>query len=287
MSPFAVLGIPSNSSIEVAERAWRSLRTQHHPDKGGDEKKFKEAKAAWEQIKGGYRDGVHSSQSHNPFRAPQWEKPEPPKDTWRNFDINDLLDELKRTSTQSSHGTSTWWRKVDDRPKGDIEFVANVSIREAFLGFNVVVPSRKWSSATSSKATSSAGTVSIPPGTPHGYSANYVVSDGTVAFVTTRIDASPFRLRGFASAETLFGAGLNIGDVELDCYIDETELRAGTWIEVKDFLSTNLKVRVPAGFNPVQRLKVAGKGYAGWDHIKGAISSKRADMYLKLIPVTN
>lgn len=55
MNPFKVLGLPDNVSIADAKAAWRLLRTKLHPDHGGNEVKFKEAKDAWELIETGYR----------------------------------------------------------------------------------------------------------------------------------------------------------------------------------------------------------------------------------------
>jgi len=50
MDPYKTLGIPSTATKEEAKATYRKLANQHHPDKGGDEEKFKEIKAAWEQI---------------------------------------------------------------------------------------------------------------------------------------------------------------------------------------------------------------------------------------------
>lgn len=289
MSPFVVLGIPSNSSIEVAEKAWRALRTKHHPDKGGDEKKFKEAKDAWEKIESGYRDSPAGERGDSHFideifgsgwrsRENGWEKPQAPKGTWRDYDINDLLDEMKR----ANNGADPSWRSANSRsPAGDEEYVAKVSLREAFLGFNMVIPRRKGHLKMPN-----ADSVTIPSGTPNGYRTSYTVSDGSIVHITTRIDTGSFKLRGFSNADNVFSAGLNIGDIELDHEIDAIDLITGTWVTIKDFLSETLKVRVPAGFDPRQRLKIAGKGYSGWDLNKG-IDPRRQHMYLKLIPVFN
>jgi DnaJ-class molecular chaperone len=48
--PHIVLGISANASREDADRAWRHLRSQLHPDKGGDAAAFQEAKAAYERF---------------------------------------------------------------------------------------------------------------------------------------------------------------------------------------------------------------------------------------------
>ena len=44
---YKTLGIDKNASQEDVKKAFRKLAHQHHPDKGGDEKKFKEASEAY------------------------------------------------------------------------------------------------------------------------------------------------------------------------------------------------------------------------------------------------
>lgn len=55
MNPFRILGIADNTPIDDARVVWRKLRGKYHPDQGGEEAKFKEVKAAWEAIEGGFR----------------------------------------------------------------------------------------------------------------------------------------------------------------------------------------------------------------------------------------
>jgi DnaJ-class molecular chaperone len=47
-----VLGIPEGSSEQDVKRAYRRLAVTHHPDRGGDPKKFQEIKAAHDKLTG-------------------------------------------------------------------------------------------------------------------------------------------------------------------------------------------------------------------------------------------
>lgn len=47
---FKILGLPVNSTKEEAKKAYKKLVLLHHPDKGGNPKKFKEIKDAWDYI---------------------------------------------------------------------------------------------------------------------------------------------------------------------------------------------------------------------------------------------
>ena len=44
---YQVLGVSKNASDQEIKKAYRQLSHKHHPDKGGDEKKFKEISEAY------------------------------------------------------------------------------------------------------------------------------------------------------------------------------------------------------------------------------------------------
>ena len=50
MDYYATLGIPRNASDAEIKKAYRSMAMKYHPDRGGDEKKFKEISQAYEYL---------------------------------------------------------------------------------------------------------------------------------------------------------------------------------------------------------------------------------------------
>jgi molecular chaperone DnaJ len=50
MDPYEVLGVTRDASPEDIRKAYRKLAVQHHPDKGGDQEKFKQISAAYEVL---------------------------------------------------------------------------------------------------------------------------------------------------------------------------------------------------------------------------------------------
>lgn len=49
-NPFSDLGLPDNASFSQARAAYLKLVNQHHPDKGGDAAKFRQATEAYREI---------------------------------------------------------------------------------------------------------------------------------------------------------------------------------------------------------------------------------------------
>ena len=48
MDYYSTLGLKRGASDEEIKKAYRSMAMKHHPDRGGDERKFKEISQAYE-----------------------------------------------------------------------------------------------------------------------------------------------------------------------------------------------------------------------------------------------
>ena len=50
MDYYSTLGLKRGANTDDIKKAYRSLAMKHHPDRGGDEKKFKEISQAYEYL---------------------------------------------------------------------------------------------------------------------------------------------------------------------------------------------------------------------------------------------
>lgn len=281
MSPFTTLGVASNCAKEVAQAAYRKLAMQHHPDRGGDQSRFQEIQAAWDQIDGGYRDTPSFKAGATDFanRRHTWEPPQSPGGTWRDRNDENIFQEFKSANRAAPNNKvfNDFKEELSKNFKKPSDTVAHVTIRQAFAGFNLILPLLGGQTSTC--------TVNIPPGIPNGHTAHYKTSNGSFVLVTVRIVEGDFHVKGLAEQDNLFSAGLFVGDIERDIEVDALDLITGAWLQTTDFLGEKLDVRIPAGFNPLHRLKVAGKGYYGWLPEYNRPSNRLQDMYLRLKPI--
>lgn len=68
MTPYEKLGVSSNATPDEIKKAYKRLALKHHPDRGGDESRFKEITEAYDRIKKG---DVYNDQHFEPFDFPQ------------------------------------------------------------------------------------------------------------------------------------------------------------------------------------------------------------------------
>jgi hypothetical protein len=71
------------------------------------------------------------------------------------------------------------------------------------------------------------------------------------------------------------------GDLVTTIEADAIDLITGGFVNVTDFLGKTLAVRIPAGFDPRTRLKVAKHGYSNWN---GDKADGRGDLYIRIVP---
>lgn len=61
VDPYDLLGVARNADAEAIKRAFRRAASVHHPDKGGDARKFAEVRAAYELLSDPTRRASHDA----------------------------------------------------------------------------------------------------------------------------------------------------------------------------------------------------------------------------------
>jgi len=104
---YTTLGVPRTASADEIKRAYRKLASQHHPDKGGDTKKFQEIQAAYDTL----GDDKKRAAYNNP--QPQM----PAGGFHQNFNFNEIFNIFGAQFQQPQsrgHARMTLWIKIQD-----------------------------------------------------------------------------------------------------------------------------------------------------------------------------
>lgn len=69
---YEILGVDANADVDTIKRAYRTLASKHHPDKGGDTGKFQEIQAAYDVLSDPERRRQYDHELSNPFPGGQF-----------------------------------------------------------------------------------------------------------------------------------------------------------------------------------------------------------------------
>ena len=241
MDYYSTLGLQRGASDDEIKKAYRKLAMQHHPDRGGDQNKFKEISTAYECLTnpekkriidmGGdpnAQPGMGGFGQGSPF---EWH--------FGSGDINDLFGNfgfggfgrqpMRKNKSLNINVTIS----LDDVLKGK-EFTAEISI-----------PGGK----------SKMVTIEIPPGIEHGQQIRYEgMGDNSIPslrpgdlLVNVGVQPHPlFKREGV----TLF----------LEKEIDVWDAILGTTTEITTIDRKTLSITIPAGTQPDTMLRISGEG---------------------------
>jgi curved DNA-binding protein len=224
MNPYETLGIKQGASDQEAKKAFKKLAMKHHPDRGGDEKKFQEVKEAYERI-----TQPDKFSHENPFkRTPggfdysSGENMEDMFDQFFNFHRGDPKQPRRTTAVQMS-----LWITLEDVYRGG-ERLVSVQSGKSVETVKIEIP----------RGIQDGGAIRYPKLAPGGLDLN----------IKYRIKPhKSFRL-------------INRVDLETTVDVDFWDLILGTHVPVKHIDGGELMVKVPAKTKPNASLKLKAQG---------------------------
>lgn len=293
MNPFQILGLLVTATIDEARQAYRRLAQIHHPDKGGSTAKFQEIQGAWELIQSGWRPEPPKPefQQFAPKKSSftGGSKPEP---VFKGYSETPEFKKWQRRFDQPN--TSAAYRNTAPKiqplgpqvvqayqvPKSLGEFIARVSLAEAYFGFTceVDVKGTKFR-------------VQVPKGAPHGLKFTVPVQDKNTVTVTTLLNQNVYKFVGLDTAlkenvivNSAPATVYRTKDLRYTAEISSRDLSRGKTLELIDFLGAKYSVKVPPTptHDPRKVFVVPGHGYVDWYSTHSAAGEQRGSVIVSL-----
>ena len=242
MDYYSILGVNRNATPEEIKKAYRKQAMVNHPDRGGDEAKFKQITEAYEILSNSNKRSAYD----NP--QPQWGNHNPP-----NFD--DMF------------GTFFGNGFAQRQPRGnrDITIGARITLLDILQGKSLIATYRLNSGREESVH------IDIPPGANHGDTINYqgLGDDSNPRFPRGNL----FVKIHVEKNSTWIRDGL---DLITKKTVNVFDLLLGTNITIKTLDGKNLNVKIPKGTNPGANFSI--KGY-GIPHLR---TGKKGNIYIHI-----
>ena len=241
---YDILGVTEDASKDTIRKAFKEIAKREHPDRGGDESKFKEANEAYDTLKDSKKRQEYDTVRK--FGQPG---------TGGNFSFRsgDFFGENIFEEFFSGFGGGGFSRGRSFRPRPQANKSVNVrmavSIKEAMTQMEKTI-SYKLPSGKEEFAT-----VKIPAGIQHGVTFKYKgMGDDTIKNMPRGdllVQMSVLDSDGF----TRKGNDLHTSKT-ISCF----DAIRGCDIQLKTLLETTIKVKVPAGTQPGTLISCKGQG---------------------------
>ena len=261
---YKILGVSEDSSPDEIKKAFRKLAVKHHPDRGGDEKKFKEANEAYDTLKNADKKQEYDTMRR--FGSNMGGQGSGFKFHTGNFNEffgGDFFEEF-----MSGMGGMGQRQRFRQRPRAnkDISIRITMSIKEIMSSVKRTI-SVKLPSGRDEIVDVKIG-AGIQNGVVLKYSglgddSNSNLPRGNLLIRVTILDSDGFTRKG--------------NDLWTDKTINAFDAMRGTEFQIKDLQDNIVKVKVPAGTQPGSVLQLKGKGMPVHESL-----SIRGNMYIKI-----
>tara|TARA_E500000178_G_C16923989_1_gene708559 strand:- start:367 stop:1218 length:852 start_codon:yes stop_codon:yes gene_type:complete len=261
---YKILGVSEDASADEIKKAFRKLAVKHHPDRGGDEKKFKEANEAYDTLKSESKKQEYDTMRR--FGSNMGGQGSGFKFHTGNFNEffgGDFFEEFM--SGMGGSGQRQRFRQRQ-RVNKDVSIRITMSIKEIMSSVKRTI-SVKLPSGRDEIVDVKIG-AGIQNGVVLKYSglgddSNSNLPRGNLLIRVTILDSDGFTRKG--------------NDIWTDKTIDAFDAMRGTEFQIKDLQENIIKVKVPAGTQPGSVLQLKSKGMPVHESL-----SIRGNMYIKI-----
>tara|TARA_B100000475_G_scaffold190322_1_gene162350 strand:- start:264 stop:1136 length:873 start_codon:yes stop_codon:yes gene_type:complete len=251
---YDILGVPEDASNDQIKKAFKEIAKKEHPDRGGDESKFKEANEAYDTLKSSQKRHDYDTMRKFGSTTQGGQHPFFNEDIFGDFFSgfgNGDMDFNGRFNFTGKQGDERVFRNFRQQPRGNrnVQVRMAISIKEAMLNndktINYKLPSGREEFAT----------VKIPAGVQHGVTFKFKgmgddsiknMPRGDLMVIMSVLDSDGYTRKG--------------NDLYTDKTIDCFQAVRGHDFNLNMLEDKIIKVKVPAGTQPNTMLLVKGQG---------------------------
>jgi curved DNA-binding protein len=252
---YDILGVSEDASNEQIKKAFKDIAKKEHPDRGGDESKFKEANEAYDTLKSSQKR--HDYDTMRKFGGQRPGGGQHPffnedifGDFFSGFQNGDMDFSSSFNFTQGPGGERIFRQnRAQTRGNRNVQVRMAISIKEAMTKnektINYKLPSGREEFAT----------VNIPAGVQHGVTFKYAgmgddsiknLPRGDLMVIMSVLDSDGYTRKG--------------NDLYTDKTIDCFQAVRGHELNLRTLEDKIIKVKVPSGTQPNTILQVKGQG---------------------------
>jgi curved DNA-binding protein len=255
---YQTLGVNKNASQDEIKKAYRKMSMKHHPDRGGDEKQFKQINEAYATLS----DSQKKAQYDNPHQHQAYH--------FNSGDVNDIFEQMFGGFGGAPFGFRGGQQRGRSMRNKDLNINIEVTLEDVVRGKEVV------GSIKLPSGRDQALNLSIPPGVQGGDS---------IKFQGLGDDSIPGQPRGniIASIREIRHPDFKRIDRNLHTEVEVNSFEAiiGKTIKVRTIDNATLDVKIPAGINSGQSVKCAGYG------VPSTSNPHRGDLIISVKVLTN
>ena len=251
---YDILGVSEDASNEQIKKAFKDIAKKEHPDRGGNEARFKEANEAYDTLKNSQKrhdydtmrkfGGTGTGGGQHPFSNEDIFG-----DFFSGFGNGDMDFKSSFNFSRGPGGERIFRQNRQPRGNRNVQVRMAISIKEAMTKsektINYKLPSGREEFAT----------VNIPAGVQHGVTFKYAgmgddsiknLPRGDLMVVMSVLDSDGYTRKG--------------NDLYTDKTIDCFQAMRGHEFNLQTLEDKIIKVKVPAGTQPNTILQVKGQG---------------------------